>query len=184
MSRKSTALAAWVFAAAVAAATPAALAQQAGTKTAVVDMQRLARESDAGKSVLAQVRKMQTDYQQTLTSEQQEIQQGQQKLNEERTTLAPDVFQQKIQELGQKYQGYQRNLQQHQAQLDVAFRNAEQTVTQAVLKIVEAIEKEQKLGMVIERASVIGTTSAPDITPEVLKRLNQQLSSVPVELPQ
>jgi Skp family chaperone for outer membrane proteins len=180
---KNIALAAWLLALAMITAQPS-LAQQSAAKTAVVDMQSLLRESDAGKGVLAQIRKMETDYEQTVATEQQELRQTQQKLNDERATLAPDVYQQRLQELGQKFQGYQRSIQQHQAQWDAASRSAGQKINAVVVKIVEEIEKEQKLGMVIERAAVIGTTSAPDITPEVMKRLNQQLKSVAVELPQ
>jgi len=183
MKRKSIVLAAWVLAAATLTASQTSLAQQAAMKTAVIDMQSLLRESDAGKAVIAQIRKLQTDYQQTVTSEQQDLQQSQQKLNDERASLAPDVYQQRMQELGQKLQGYQRSLQQHQIQWDTASRNAGQKINEVIVKIVNAIEKEQKLGMVFERAAVIGTTSAPDITPDVMKRLNQQLTTVPVEVP-
>jgi outer membrane protein len=184
MNRRTITLAAWVLAAAAATCSQSSLAQQAATKTAVIDIQSLVRESDAGKAVIAQVRKLQSDYQQTVASEQQELQQSQKRLNDDRATLAPDVYQQRMQELGQKLQGYQRSLQQHQIQWDTASRTAGQKINEVIVKIVDAIEKEQKFGMVIERAAIVGATSAPDITPEVMKRLNQQLTSVPVEIPQ
>jgi outer membrane protein len=159
------------------------MAQQGAAKAAVVNTQILMRDSDAAKSIGPQIQKLQTDYQQTVNSEQQELRQMQAKLNDERATLTPEVVQQRTQELEQKYQSYQRSVQQHRVEWENGARNAAQKITAAIVQIVEGIEKEQKLGMVFERSALIGTTTATDITPEVLKRLNQRLPSVTVELP-
>ena len=164
-------------------AAPAALAQQSA-KTAVVDVQRLLHDSDAGKGAIAAINKLRADYQQTLNAEETELRTAEQKLNGERALLTPEAARQREQELALKAQGYQRNLQQNQVRWDAASRLAAQKIDDSIVKIVDAIEKERQIGMVFDRTAVIGTPSAPDITPEVLKRLNEQLKSVPIELPQ
>jgi outer membrane protein len=183
MVRPVTTLAACVLAFGLTASAPTAMAQQSAGKTAVVNTQILMRDSDAAKSIGPQIQKLQTDYQGTVNTEQAELRQIQAKLNDERATLAPDVLQQRTQELAQKFQSYQRSAQQHQAEWENGARNAAQKISAVIVQIVEAIEKEQKLSMVFERSALIGTTTATDITPEVMKRLNQQLPSVTVELP-
>jgi len=171
------------LAAVAALAAPPALAQQGG-KTAIVDVQKLLHESDAGKGAIAAINKLRADYQQTLKAEEQELRGAEQKLNSERAVITPDAYQQRQQALALKFQGYQRNLQQNQVRWDAASRLAAQKIDESIVKIVDAIEKERQIAMVFDRTAVVGTAAAPDITPDVLKRLNEQLRSVPIEMPQ
>ena len=104
-------------------------------------------------------------------------------LNWPPSTISQEEFQKRAQEINQKASAYQRDAQEREAKLEAAFRNAAVKVENAISQIVDEIAKERHILMTFRRVALMGNTTAPDITPEVLKRLNQRMPSVVVELP-
>lgn len=153
------------------------------TNIAVVDMAFVLQNSAAAISLRAQIEKIRASFQQEVNDKQDELDKLDQSLARERPKLLEDAFRQRVRGLRLKVANHQSDVQERQSKLDGAFRGASQKVSAAIEKIVDQIVKERKFSVVLPRASIIGTPAVPDITKEILKRLNKQMVSVAVDIP-
>ena len=185
MNRKIITLAAALLALAMVAGVDDASAQEKSpaTNIAVVDMTFVLQNSAAAISLRAQIEKIRASFQQEVNDKQEEIDKLDQSLARERPGLSEDAFQQRMRGLRLKVANHQSDVQERQSKLDGVFRGASQKVSAAIEKIVDQIIKERKFSVLLPRASIIGTPAVPDITKEILKRLNKRMPSVAVDIP-
>ena len=185
MNRTIIALAAGLWALGVVARAQVTVAEQtpAAISMAVVDVQFLMQNSDAAKSIAAQIGKVRADFQRFVVAEQEDVQRLDQSITQQRATLSPEAYQQRVQELREKVAAYQRDVQDRQGRFESASRAAAQKIEGSIVQIVDEIKKERTYTLVLTRSAVVGTATIPDITQEVLTRLNQRLPSVTVDLP-
>jgi outer membrane protein len=187
MPRTTIALAIGLFALAQTAWSPEAGAQtQKKVPTpvvAIVDIQLVMQNSEAAKGIRTQIEKVRTSYQQTVHGKEEELRKLDQDLEQQRSILAPDAYQQRQRDFQQKVADAQKDVQDRRQKLETAFGKAMQQVQDAVVQIVDQIAKEQAITLVLPKASVIHSADDMDITQEVLKRLNSRLPSVSVAIP-
>ena len=185
MNRKIMVLAAGLLALAMVAGVDVALAQEKSSaiNIAVVDVQFLMQNSDAAKNIRAQIEKMRAGYQQEIKSKQENIDKLNQSIAQERPTLSEDVYQQRVRELRQKAANYRIDMQERQDKLDGAFRGASQKIAAKIVEVVNEVKKERDFTLVLSRSAIIDTPGVPDVTQEVLRRLNQRMPSVALDLP-
>lgn len=150
---------------------------------AVVDVQFLMENSSAAKTARAQIEKVQVTYRKEVERKLEEVTRTYQSLAHERSRLSDEAYQQRMQELRQKAANYQNEAQEHLGKLDLGLRGGLQKIAAAIEGIVNDIAKERKLSVVFPRSSIIGTPTVPDITQDVLKRLNQRTPSVTIDIP-
>lgn len=153
------------------------------TNIAVIDMTFVLQTSTAAKNLRAQVEKIRADFQREIIHKQDEMDKIDQSLVRERPKLSDRDFQQRLRKLRQTVANNESDMQERQSNLDGAFRGASQKVVAAIEQTVDQIIKERKFSVVLPLSSIIGTPAAPDITQEVLKRLNQRMPSVAVDIP-
>lgn len=185
VNRKIMALAAGLLTLATAAGVQVASAQQKSpaVNIAVVDVQSLMQNSDAAKNARAQIEKIRADYQREVKIKQEELDKLNQNIAQERPTLSQDAYQQRVRELRQKAASHQIDAQERQDKLDAALSEASQKIAAAIARIVDEVKKEQNFTLVLSRSAVVDTQGIPDITQELLKRLNQRTPTVAVDLP-
>ena len=162
-----------------------ALAQGSSLSTsiAVIDPQFLLYNSNAAKNARVQGERIRVQYQQDFKGKQDGLDQLYETLAAERATLPPEVYQQRARDLQQRAAVYQREAQERQLKLDSALNGASQKIAAAMTQVVDEIIKENKLTLVLPRSITIGTPGVPDITQDVLTRLNQKMPSVTIDLP-
>lgn len=184
MKRKIMVLVAALLALPMVAGVQAALAQEKSSaiNIAVVDVQFLMKSSAFAQNVRAQIEKIRADYQQEVKSKEEEINKLSQSIAQERPGLSEDAYQQRMRELRQKSANYQSDMQERQGKLDGAFRGASQKIAAAIDQVVDEIKKEQNFVLVLPRSVIVGTSGVPDITQEVLTRLNQRTPAVTIDL--
>lgn len=150
---------------------------------AVVDMQFLMQHSAAAKNARAQVEKFRAVLQQVIKGQLQGIKKDYEKIAKERSALSKDAYEQRLLGLRKKAASYQNDAEKRQAKLDDSLNEALGKIISAIGRNVDQIIKERKFTLVLSRSATIGTFGVPNITEEVLKRLDQQISSVSVDLP-
>jgi Skp family chaperone for outer membrane proteins len=161
-----------------------AMAQQkpGDSPIAIIDTQVLLEKAEAAKSARQQIDKMRADIMLTMGAEQQEIRQMGQALAKERAALGEEVFQQRMREVLQKNTEYQRSVQERQHKLDAASRAAAQKIEAVVHEIVDEFKKERNYTLVVVRSATMGKPTVPDITQDVMGRLDRRLPTVEVTL--
>jgi len=125
-----------LFAAAMVAAP--AYAQQ---NIAVVDIQRIMRDSNATKSITAQIEKQRNAYQQEITKQENDLRNAELELNKQRTIISPEAFAERRRAFEQRVGNLQRDVQNRKRELDKSFSVASGIVEKELNAIVGALLK-------------------------------------------
>jgi Skp family chaperone for outer membrane proteins len=163
------------------AAVPASAQGLSGV--AVIDVQRLQRESAASKSIQAQIEKQHAAYQQQISKQENELRAAKQELDRQRTLVSPEAFNERVRQFEQKYANLQREVQSRKRELDKSASTALRTVEKSLTEIVQQLVEERKLTLVLVKNQVIFASPQYEVTDEVMKRLNAKLPSVKVPPP-
>jgi len=163
--------------------------QKAQVKTppaviAVIDGQRIIRESAALKGARQQLEQFRLAFQSEITKDDEKLRAEDQELGRQRAVLSPEVFEQRRQAFQNKVIELQRRVQERSQSVDKMLGGVRDQVTQQVVEILREVGVERGYNMVLDRAQVqIFLGDNIDITSEVLRRLDQRLPSVKVTLP-
>ncbi len=156
---------------------PLAMAKE--LKIGVVDLQKVVRQSEAGKEALAKLQKKFETLRQQLQAKEQELKKFKDDLEKKAPLLSPEARQEKERQ-------YQKMLREFQAQREDAqyeMRQAEQKALQPILKDLEQVVKQmaEKEGydLILEKKmpGVYWTSPAIDLTDHIVELYNQYRKS-------
>lgn len=153
----------------------------AETKIAIVDIQKIMRESTAAKSVRSQLESKQKAYQAELKKKEADMQKEEQELTKQRSTLSPDAFEKKVQEFRTKATEIQKDVQKKKAALDRGFEKSLNDIQKVVNEIITSLAKEKGFNMAIPSGQLLYADPSMEITGEVLSSLNAKLPKVSVD---
>jgi Skp family chaperone for outer membrane proteins len=152
---------------------------------AVIDSQRILRESAAFKQVRKQLEEVRSKYQSESSREDDRLRKEQEEIENQRKSgiLPPDKYEARRREFENKVIEVQRKFRDRGQQLERSFGGARNELGKAVHKIVTDIAAERSFNVVLDLAQM--TYSAPelDITTEVLRRLDQNLPKISLTIP-
>ena len=155
-------------------------AQAANAGIAVINIQEIMRESLAAKSVRQKLEAQQKAFQNEMTAKEKKLQEDEKNLAQQRSVLAPEAFEQKVNEFRTKATTAQREVQAKKSKLDNAFAQALAEIQKNVVDISAAIAKERSYQAVLPTSQMLYAEPSLDITDEVLARLNKKLPNVAV----
>lgn len=169
-----------------AAPAPAAPAEMPpnGTPFVVVDILLVLRDSTAAQGIRGQFEKQRTAFQAEIAKQEKDLRAADEELARQRAILSPEAFAQKRRELERKVGEAQQAAQGKRRKLDQAFNEAMQQVERKVFEVVAEIASERDYKLALHKAQVVVVQTSLEITPEVLRRVNQKLPTVAVKLPQ
>lgn len=147
---------------------------------AVIDMQKIRRESEAVKSIEQQIQEQKSAYQKELSEKEKEIREENQSLSKQRTLLAEDAFEKKRQNLRKKLGNFRRDIQTRRKALDQNYSEAMRRVQKKLIEVVRQVASERNLDVVLNKGTVVLVRPDMEITEIALQRLNDQLTSVDV----
>ncbi len=151
---------------------------------AVIDSQRVNREAAALKNARQQLEQFRFNFQSEIAKEEEKLRAEEQEIARQRSVLAPEAFEQRRQAFQSKVVDLQKRIQERSQSLEKMLNGVREQVTLQVIEILKGLATERGFNMVLDRAQVqIYIGDSIDITPEVLKRLDQRLPTVKVNLP-
>lgn len=145
---------------------------------AVLDVQFVLRNAAATMKAGAEIDKIRAAYERQTLERQQELSELSQSIGEQRLSLSQEAYRQRTQELRQRTEDLQRDIRDQQLKIDALTKVGADKLEDAIVKIVDEIKRAKKLSVVLNRSAVVGGVSGPDITQEVLQRLNRALPAV------
>lgn len=166
-----------------AAAPAASAANFPPAVVAVVDIERILKESTAGKSVREQLATRRTAYQAQVTEDEKKLRDAEQALVQQRASLPADQFEVKRREFETQARAAQQRVQERARALDNAFGDALATIKKNVGQIVADIAASKGATVVLDKGQVIVVEAKLDLTEAVLTQLNQKLPRVDVRVP-
>jgi len=166
-----------------AGAVAAAQAQTPNAQIVIVDFDRVSRESLVGQDISAQMESNRVDLESHARNIQQQLGAEQQELQQQRSIISDEAFQQRLQQFQQRAQQQQAQLQNLTQQARQAMQQANLEVQRALRPIVRQVMEEKGANIVLDKALVSQHASGLDVTTEVIERLNEALSEYDVNLP-
>ena len=151
---------------------------------AVLDLQKILRESNAAKTVAAQVETYKNGYQEQIRIEEEELRAEEQELKRQRPILAQEAFDQKRRAFERRVAEVQRRVRERSRALDRVVRQSRQKLSQEVLAIVSDMSAANGFNLVLERSQVVFFGKPLEITDEVMAQLNKRLPSIRVPPPE
>jgi len=159
-------------------------AAEAVPSLAIIDVQKVLRESVAVKSLTAQIAQQRDKYQLELQKKEEELRGADKELARQRTVLSAEAYAQKRGELEQQVGSLQREVQERKRGLDQLFSQGMSQVQSELANVATEIAEERNIDLVLSKATVVIVKPKFDITDEALKRLNARLTSVALPAPQ
>lgn len=150
---------------------------------AVIDVQRIIRESLATKSMRPQLKKLQSSYEKEFKRQEQELRKANRDLIGQRVILSPAAYAERRRELQKKATAVQRSVQEKKRIIDQAIGRTMGKLNRELYRITKEIAKERSIGLVFVKSAVFLSTKPHDITAQALQRLNKRLPSVNVTVP-
>lgn len=152
----------------------------ANSKIAVVNVQKIMKESKAAQAVRSQVTAKQKSFQAELDKKEGELQKEDQDLAKQRSVLSPEAFEKKYKDFRKKAADAQKEVREKRGKLDRGFTEALTEIQKKVTEIVAGIAKEKEADIVVANTPVLYVSPDLDITDAVLSKLDAQLPNVTV----
>ena len=154
-----------------------------GAVIAVIDYQRIERESIAAQTIMAQVNEFRAVYQLEITSQEDALRAEREELERQQTILSAESFNEKRRAFESKFQELQRQVMDRTRILDRALAAARDEILQTVLVITRDISEDRGFNIVMEKSQTFFFSNSLSITDAVLTELNQRLPVVSASVP-
>lgn len=150
----------------------------AAPRVAVIDVQRVVEESAAGREALARLKKLNDEKVAEGAKLKSEMEALQKQLSTQRATLSEERLKSLQKEIEDKQVAIERFRDDAQEFLDEARRKELQALEARILPIINEIGREMKLHLIFNKfqSGLVYADDSVDITEEVLKRFNVQVS--------
>lgn len=148
---------------------------------AIVDMQILMRESEAGKSIQKQVTTIREDFKKTISAKEKDLRASEKELVNKKASLSAEDFNVEKEKFEKNLVSVQKDVLSKQQELDKSFGEAMDTLRNEVVKIIAEKAKEKKASIVLPRQNIIIVDQTLDLTQDVLTDLNAKMKTVSVK---
>lgn len=163
-------------------ATPTGAEATEEGKVAVLNLQKLMRESKASKSIRDQIEQKRTSYQSEINKDEERLRTRDKELTEQRNLLSPEAFEQERREFKEEVTDVQRQVQQMRTTLDRAYGTSLAQVQVTISEIIEEMAAEKGFDLALPAGQTLFFSNTLDITESVLQRLDSRLPTVVVEV--
>ena len=149
---------------------------------AIVDVQKLLRDSKAIKGVREEAEKIEKDFKADYLEEAKRLQAAEKELRQKQPVLTGREFEQRRQDLARQFVNLRRKREAQGRILQQAFQKTLQRFREEIVIVVKALAVENGYTMVLNSATTIHVTPQYDVTDTVLTRLDKRLPSLKFEV--
>lgn len=147
---------------------------------AVIDYQRILRDSAAARSIREQVEARRNAYQEEINKQEQRLREADKEVAKQRSLLTTDAFAEKRRQYEQDVAQVQKMVQDRRRELDSVSAGALNEVKKALIVVVTGIADERGFNIVLPTSDVLFFARKIDLTDEVLAKLDESLPDVRV----
>jgi Skp family chaperone for outer membrane proteins len=154
-----------------------------GTQFVILDSRLIMTQSTAALGLRQQAERQNTTLRGDMQKQEQDFKNEQSELGRQRGKLSAEQFDQRVRDIQKRMSDAQTKLQNRARNLDRAYDEANQKISQAMLQASVEVAEERKYMIILDRGQVVAAQSNLEITGEIMSRVNQRLTSVPLQLP-
>ncbi len=151
---------------------------------AIIDVQKVLRESTAVSALSREIEEQKVQYQEELREQERALRDADQELARQRSILSPEAYAKKRGELEQRVANLQREARNRKRGLDKVFTQGMIKVQAELAKVAKEIAEERGLDLVLSKATVVLVKPKFELTQEAVRRLNDRLPDLPVAQPE
>lgn len=147
-------------------------------KVAMVDYQKILRESLAAQSLREQLDQIRRQERDKIAKLEDSLRDSRQEVDRQRTVLSPEAYEEKVREWERKSGEHVREVEKRKRTLDIAFERSLGEIQNVLVKVIRDISDEKKINLVFTRSQVLLVDPDMNITDDAMARLNKELASV------
>ena len=150
-------------------------------KIVYLDVEKIMRESIAGKAVIAQIKKKRETTISKFKKKEKEIIEKEKKLISQKNVLNEEEFKKKIQDLRGDIANYQKDRNKTSNDITQLRIKASTTLIEKLTPILEAYSKENSIRIIIQKKQIVMGTKEDDITQDILELVNQKIKNIKLD---
>lgn len=147
---------------------------------AVLDMERILRDSKAAQTLRAEIDRQRAEHQKELREKEDALRTADEELARQRAVLSAEAFAAKRRELQEQATSLQREFLSRQKGMEQAFGKGIAQVRSALVDVATNIAEERGIDLILLKGAVVLVSRELDITEETMERLNEKLPSIDV----
>ncbi len=151
---------------------------------AIIDVQRVLRESTAVKALSRKIEKQKLQHRDELREQERALRETDQELARQRSILSPEAYAKKRGELEQRVGTLQREARNRKRGVDKIFTQGMARVQAELVKVAKEIAEEQGIDLILSKVTVLLVKPKFELTQEAVRRLNARLPDLPVAQPE
>lgn len=148
----------------------------------IVNLQYVVSQSKSGISLRKQSEGLNKEVIELRDEVSNDLQAKGKKLEEEKTLLAPEVFQERLNSLQTEAESKQQELQNKVQKIQEAIQRASASIDSVMSPILTEIVNEKGAKILLDRQAILFGDPKLDISAEVVKRLNKRLPDIKVTI--
>lgn len=152
-------------------------------KVAILDMEQIDRSAKVFQDIERQVQDYRRSIQAEIQKEEESLRTANQELGRQRTLLSPEAFAEERQKFEKRLIEMQRKVQFSKRELLNVKTEADRKATDVLRNVLKDVANQHNLTLVLRKTSVWLSADAFDITPLILKTLDERISAVKVSAP-
>lgn len=149
---------------------------------AVVDVEKLLRDSSAAISIKKQLDGEKKKFQSELEALEVKLRDEAKGLEEKSKDLSKEDLAKKVQAFQQKQFDARKTFQAKKVALDKGYSHAMNTLSKAIFDATQKVAEEKKYSLVITKNNVIVGSKSLDVTTNVMESLNKALPDVKLDI--
>jgi len=147
-------------------------------KVVYLDVNLLLSESEVGKYVNSNLKKISDDNNEEYKKFEAELKSDEEKLLTQQNILKKEDYEKKISELRNKFKSYQDRKNKKNKELNLLRNNAGNKILKNINEIMTEYSKKNSISLVITKQSIIIGKTELDVTNDVLELLNKKITKL------
>ena len=150
----------------------------AETKLAFIDMDKILNESKAGKTATEELNKLNKKNWELLNKTEKKLKEDEAHLITKRNIMEKSEFDKQIKSLRENAKSYQLDRKNKIDEINKIYNIARNKILDEIKPILEKFSKHNNINIVVQKKYIIIGSTNLDITPQILKLLDEKISSI------
>ena len=157
------------------------ISSYASEKIVYLDVEKIMKESKAGKSIISQLKKKREASISQFKKREKDIIEKEKKLISQKNVLSKDEFEKKLKDLRNDITNFQMDRNKTQIDINQSRLKASAKLIQNLNPILEDYSKKESIKLIIQKKHIVIGKKEDDITKDILELVNKKVKSIKID---
>ena len=150
-------------------------------KIVYLDVEKIMKDSLAGKSIIAQLKKKRESSISKFKKREKDILEKEKKLISQKNILSKEDFEKKLKDLRNDISNYQKDRNKSSNEIKKSRVNASTKLISKLTPILEEYSKKNSIRIIVQKKNIVMGKKEDDITKDILELINQKVKSIKID---